>query len=309
MTQETFSELCRAYRQRLVKLAFGRLQDHHLSEDIAQETLLRAFRALPSSMAQTPWPWLSRVAINASEDLRAVRREALPGLPKEVVAPERVESATERNEAIAAVGRAIESLTPIQEQTIRLSHFEEKSYAEIASIQGLSVETVRDRLHYSRQILKAKLRQFADHPLSALFPALKFRGVYKFKVARGLVKVATLAAVSVTGAGTLGPSHTVLSQVGADKVRTSLPADVVARPGGAATSIANASWGAPRAIGTVAASANSSRHDLTRPIEVPSGPSEEGPGSMGGTIGPVTLHCDEGKMGPVMETLCMVARR
>lgn len=303
MTEEAFSDFYRAYKHRLVRLAHQRLHDPHLAEDIAQETLLRAHRLLPVDM-HNPWPWLKRVAINACEDLRASRKETLRDNADELLSRDRAESVAERKEAVSAVERAIGSLTPIQKQTIRLSHYEERSYAEIASIQGVGVQAVKNRLHYSRQQLKTRLRQYSDYPLSALIPAFKLRRLWKFETARTLVKVATVATISVTAAGLLGPNHTAPSEAGEAKVRTSIPSDRIAPPVEVATYLVRED--VSPAVGPMAASTASTSRDLTKPAEVPSGPSPEGPGSSGGPIGPVTLHCNPGSQdsGPVTDAAC-----
>lgn len=303
MTEEAFSEFYRAYKHRLVRLAHQRLHDPHLAEDIAQETLFRAHRRLPAEMDH-PWPWLKRVAINACEDLRDSRKETLRDNADELLSRDRAESATERREAVAAVERAIESLTPIQEQTIRLSHYEEKSYAEIASIQGVGLEAVKNRLHYSRQQLKTRLRDYSDYPLSALIPAFKVRGMWRFKAARTFVKVATVAAVSVTASGLLGPNNTVPSQAGEGKVETSIPSDHVPAPVEVGSHMARND--VPRAVGASTGSATSTRLDLTKSVVVPSGPSGEGPGSTEGEIGPlsISVDCRPESSNPINDALC-----
>lgn len=307
MTEEAFSDLYREYKHRLVRLALWRLHDAHLAEDIAQETLLRAHGLLPASMAENPWPWLKRVAINACEDLRESRREILGKATEEVAGRERADSATSQREAVDAVQRAIEALTPIQKQTIRLSHFEEKSYAEIASIQGIRPEDVRDRLHYSRGKLKTKLRQFADYPTSALIPVFKVRGLWRFKAARAVVKVATIAAVSVTAVGIVGPNHSIPSEAGETKAQTLTPVGSVIRPVEVATSVFKKD--VPRGVGHSTDSNSSSTRGLTKPIDVPRAPSPEGSGpASGGSIGPVSLHCNKEGDDPLTQTLCQVIK-
>lgn len=66
---EAFAVLYREYRPRLVALITAWTHDHHLAEDLAQETLQRAHRALPGFRVDAPlWPWLSAIARNVTTD-------------------------------------------------------------------------------------------------------------------------------------------------------------------------------------------------------------------------------------------------
>jgi len=131
-------------------------------EDLAQETFLRAFRALSSfdpargSLAA----WLFTIARNlaASERGRA-RREVTP---PESAAEARSEAdgpaeLQERSETMDRLRRALEGLPEALHSTFVLAEACELSLKEVAEIEGCALGTVKSRVHRAREQLRAAL--------------------------------------------------------------------------------------------------------------------------------------------------------
>ena len=79
---------------------------------------------------------------------RALNMVALQDTPFETVA---------REQAVAAVRTAVESLPPLYREVIVLCDLQEMEYAVVADVIGCPIGTVRSRLHRARALLASKL--------------------------------------------------------------------------------------------------------------------------------------------------------
>jgi len=128
--RRAFEELVIAYQHRVFGVAVRMLGSRTEAEEIAQETFLRAHRALPEFRGEARLStWL--YAIERAE-LDGALRDAIAALPDE--------------RRIVVILRDLEGL----------------SYEEIAEALALEPGTVRSRLHRARMDLKAKLERFTQ---------------------------------------------------------------------------------------------------------------------------------------------------
>jgi RNA polymerase sigma-70 factor (ECF subfamily) len=138
------------------------------AEDLAQDVLLKAVRALPGFRGESKLStWTYRITLNAWRSLlRARRRRAfwhaatlglVEGGP-EVPAPEPApDSGLESAERAAAVRGALGSLDDDGRAIVVLRELEDRSYEEIGTILGLPPGTVRSRLFRARARLRTLL--------------------------------------------------------------------------------------------------------------------------------------------------------
>jgi RNA polymerase sigma-70 factor (ECF subfamily) len=135
-----------------------------LVEDLAQETFLRAFRALPGfdrAASGRLSSWLLTIAARlALDELRAPRppSDALPARE----APISSGSRPDRRLVHAIVARAVERLSPDHRAVILLREVHGLDYEEIAAALAISVGTVRSRLSRARAELRAALAEGHD---------------------------------------------------------------------------------------------------------------------------------------------------
>lgn len=160
-----FEELVIAYQHRVFGVAFRMLGSRAEAEEIAQETFVRAHRALPDFRGDARLStWLyaiaSRLSLNrlAAGDRRLRREgeETLLRLPADADPA----AGVERREVEAALHRAIEALPEERRIVVILRDLEGLGYEEIAQALGLELGTVRSRLHRARMELKEKMERF-----------------------------------------------------------------------------------------------------------------------------------------------------
>jgi RNA polymerase sigma factor (sigma-70 family) len=157
---DAFGGLFARYKQPIFGFFWRRIADRAQAEELTQDTFVAVIRAArryePSASFRT---WLYAIALKI---LRAHRRKAafratfLGGLPKDA------EPAAESGLVEQVMMReALRNLDAIDRETLLLREFEQLSYAEIAELLRLPVNTVRSRLFRARMALRELLSQSA----------------------------------------------------------------------------------------------------------------------------------------------------
>ena len=161
-----FEELVKTYQHRVFGVAVRMLGSSAEAEDVAQETFLRAHRALAGFRGDAKLStWLyaiaSRLCLNrlASGEGRMSRARAA-GLDRLPAAGGEPGADLERSEREAALHRAIAELPEDRRIVVVLRDIEGLTYDEIAAALSLELNTVRSRLHRARLDLKEKLERF-----------------------------------------------------------------------------------------------------------------------------------------------------
>jgi len=163
---KAFEILVITHQHRVFSIALRMLGSRAEAEDIAQDTFLRAHRAIGDFRGEARLgTWLygiaARLCLNriASAPRRLERADdaALLRLPAPAAD---AAGALERSELAAALQEAIAELPEERRIVVVLRDLEGLSYEEIAATLGLELGTVRSRLHRARNDLKAKLERF-----------------------------------------------------------------------------------------------------------------------------------------------------
>jgi RNA polymerase sigma-70 factor (ECF subfamily) len=161
-----FEELVIAHQHRVFGVALRMLGNRAEAEEIAQETFLRAHRALPEFRGEARLhTWLyaiaSRLCLNrlAAPDRRLARGDDAALAAAASPEPDAA-AALERSELEAALRDAIAALSDERRIVVILRDLEGLSYEEIAEVLAIEPGTVRSRLHRARLDLKSKLERF-----------------------------------------------------------------------------------------------------------------------------------------------------
>jgi RNA polymerase sigma factor (sigma-70 family) len=179
--QESCSILYSRYRSKLLRFFIGCGLDRGRSEELGQETLVRAFhniRTLVDSSAFGSWLFTAALNIYKNEVRRA--RPSAQGLSLETVldaeAESRIESALVSREkdplelALLAekferVQSVLDELPPQMRRCLYLRLAMGLKYREVAAKMGISVQTVKAHLHQASQRLKAAVTEDSRSPV------------------------------------------------------------------------------------------------------------------------------------------------
>lgn len=163
-----FAALVRAHQDEVYTLARRLVGDPHLAADIAQETLVRAWRALPKFRGDSKLStWLHRITVNTAWTHRdrarrnaaipldeVAERAALPG-------PDDPETAGELLELRGRLRSALNQLPEGQRQVVVMKDVYGWSHAEISEAMGITVTAAKVRLHRARARLARDLEESA----------------------------------------------------------------------------------------------------------------------------------------------------
>ena len=146
----------------LRRFVLGIVRDPDLAGDVLQATFTRAIERGHTARAETLKAWLFRVAYHealASRRRQAVRDRAGRRLASwgEAPASERPEDALIRVESVEAVRRALDTLPAEQRRVVWARIHEDKSFAEIASEQGVPLGTALTRMRLALERLRRAL--------------------------------------------------------------------------------------------------------------------------------------------------------
>ena len=163
--ETAFSSLVRKYQKQVHTLAWGKIRDFHIAEDITQETFLQAYQKLETLEDPTRFPrWLYVIADRLCIAwLRKNQRQTEPleeadlsGIETEAysrfVATEHAETFAEARRDL--VEKLLAKLKENNRTVIRLHYLEGMTYAEIVDFLGVPENTIRSRLRRARQQLK-----------------------------------------------------------------------------------------------------------------------------------------------------------
>jgi RNA polymerase sigma-70 factor (ECF subfamily) len=154
--KEAFTTLVLQLGDRLYAVAYRILRDASRAEDAVQQTFLIAWRELPGLRDDGRLEaWLYRLLVNACyAEIRHTRRWQ-PGLrlvPPEIPAMDDAQLSVDRRDELE---RAFRRLSGEQRAVLVLHHYLGLTGPEIGTALGLSPGTVRSRLHYARQLMRA----------------------------------------------------------------------------------------------------------------------------------------------------------
>jgi RNA polymerase sigma-70 factor (ECF subfamily) len=174
-----FEMLVVKYQRRIERLIGRLVRDVDLVPDIAQESFIRAYRAIPQFRGDSAfYTWLYRIAVNtAKKALMELKRDPLvfetalasrdeddetSRVENELSDGETPESILASKQVAGAVNAAIDALSDDLRQAIVLREIEGLSYEEIAEVMSCPIGTVRSRIFRAREAIAHRLRPMLD---------------------------------------------------------------------------------------------------------------------------------------------------
>ncbi len=175
--QGAFELLVIKYQRRIQRLIGRMVRDVDLVEDIAQETFIRAYRALHQFRGDAQfYTWLYRIAVNtAKKFLLELKRDPTVSensvksdedetswSGSEPTTDDTPESLLAAKEIALAVNAAMEALPDDLRQALTLREIEGLSYEDISEAMNCPIGTVRSRIFRAREAISVKVKPMLE---------------------------------------------------------------------------------------------------------------------------------------------------
>jgi RNA polymerase sigma-70 factor (ECF subfamily) len=177
--QRAFELLVIKYQRRIERLIGRMVRDVDLVQDIAQETFIRAYRALHQFRGEAQfYTWLYRIAVNtAKKSLLDLKRNPVitentfrapdeedetSQTGHELTSQETPETVLAAKEIAAVVNAAMQALPEDLRQAVTLREIEGLSYEEISEAMNCPIGTVRSRIFRAREAISAKVKPLLE---------------------------------------------------------------------------------------------------------------------------------------------------
>lgn len=163
---DAFNDLVTCYQDLLYSLVVRMVPDRDQASDAVQEAFFSAYRNMDGFRGGSVRSWLSRIAINAAMDAQRLKKrrpaEPYPELEDDSWQPPASAEADPVTTALTserhrALNQALAQITDDQRAAIVLFDVEGYDYAEIAGMTGVSLGTVKSRIHRGRLALRDRL--------------------------------------------------------------------------------------------------------------------------------------------------------
>lgn len=162
---EAFAELVRRWAGRITALCHARVGCAAAADDLAQDALLRAFRALGSLDEPAKFgPWLCQIAqrtclnwLKARKKGQILFSELSPDQHRNGFAAPAPEDPNALEDDLHRLRQEVAALPEECRQVLQLYYHEKVTYRELADLLGVSAATVNARLTRARMLLRERL--------------------------------------------------------------------------------------------------------------------------------------------------------
>ena len=173
---KAFELLVSKYQRRLTRLLARFVKDEHEVNDVTQEALIKAYRALPNFRGESAfYTWLYRIGINTAKNFLATNGKKMVisadvaneegemfDLSDQLADDHTPEAEMMNREILQTVEAAVARLPEDLRRAITLREMEGLSYDEIAQIMDCPTGTVRSRIFRAREVIAKDLQPLLD---------------------------------------------------------------------------------------------------------------------------------------------------
>ena len=171
-----FDALVRKYQHRITALIGRYIPDWSECQDVAQETFIRAYRAMANFRGDAQfYTWLHRIAVNTAKNYLVAQNRRPPTDDIDAGDAEQYDAGIRlrdtdtpehellRQEIERTVMKVVESLPEELRAAITMREVDGLSYDEIAQKMGCPIGTVRSRIFRAREAIDTELRPLLDN--------------------------------------------------------------------------------------------------------------------------------------------------
>ena len=160
---DAYMELVGEYRIRLFRKAASLIGDPEDAEDVLQDALLTAYKALPRFRGESGiYTWLYRIVVNKCRDFLRSRKSGKNDsleIYEPILSDDRI--SVEKNHELSddagyLIGK-INGLDDKYRQILMYRYYDDLSYEEIAGMIEVNIGTVKSRLFKARELLKRSI--------------------------------------------------------------------------------------------------------------------------------------------------------
>jgi RNA polymerase sigma factor (sigma-70 family) len=222
--REAFARLVARYQDLVCALTFSATGNKAMSEDLAQDTFLAAWRGLPELREPGRFrSWLCSIARNLGRNARRDGGRELPTEPiPEVADDTAVLDALSEREEEALVWRALSQMSESYREPLVLFYREGKSAADVAQALGLSVNATEQRLSRGRKQLKESVAAIVERTLERSRPGAGFLAAVIAAIGSETVLPTTASAATEAAATATKPTASMGAMIMAIAWKTML---------------------------------------------------------------------------------------
>ncbi|ALN86697.1 RNA polymerase sigma factor RpoE [Lysobacter capsici] len=171
-----FDVLVRKYQHRITALIGRYIPDWSECQDVAQETFIRAYRAMANFRGDAQfYTWLHRIAVNTAKNYLVAQNRRPPTDDIDAGDAEQFDTGIRlrdtdtpehellRQEIERTVMKVVDSLPEELRAAITLREVDGLSYEEIAQKMACPIGTVRSRIFRAREAIDTELRPLLDN--------------------------------------------------------------------------------------------------------------------------------------------------
>jgi len=160
-----FESLVEQYKGKVYTTIYMIVKDRYIAEDLTQDTFIKALNKLKGGTYNETGkfgPWVTRIAYNLGIDYFRKQKRSPTVLTEDGdhvfhsvgFTEESVESVQVKMDTITRLRQLIERLPETQKEVLKMRHYADMSFQEIAESTGVNINTALGRMRYALQSMR-----------------------------------------------------------------------------------------------------------------------------------------------------------
>ncbi len=256
---KSYEEMYNLSLKYIYKIVYDIVKDHHVTEDLVQETYITIYKKIDKLQdARKFYAWAGRIATNKTlRYIQTNKRELLTfgddqagddfvfdraSMDTEEFIPESILMDKEKQRLL---GEIIDGLSVEQKLCVQYFYYEDMTVAQIAKRMGCPEGTVKSRLNYARNAIKAAVVELDEKQETRLYSIsampiflILFRSSIESFVIPGSVATITASLGEALGLKLAGTGTATGIKAGAAKLMGTVAGKIVATVAGAGILVA-----------------------------------------------------------------------